>query len=1263
MSFASSIDHKHLKRSGNQALLLFSAARIGLAVFLLNTAAQAQIAIQDGSPLTITHSTGTALSLPLTVTAGAGVLVVILEDKGASLPEPTTLTWNGQTLVREVQTAYTPSALRSIAIYHLYNPLPGTANITGTLGAGVSDKWVTAYTLTGVDTDIAPITRSVNTGSSTTGVTSLSVNASGVAAGSWATVSSVFSNLGTVTITGTGGTATTVSDAGFATTVATAGYVAGLSAGSVTLTQTFVPNAGVGAQKSNFAVAIFTPTSAATVYTPQRFGIKFLGNTTYPVNTTAGVVPMPNWNNIDNGSFTTGSILSSDGSASATLTISGSGGDREWKSGVYPDGGNFSLLYGYQDAARNEPATNVISGLTRTAYDIYLYTGGEEIRPAAAGQYLANYTINGTTYYTATKDGRSALWNIVQGTTVPTNSNEYPSTLAPGHYIRINNVVPVGGAITIAANTDNLSFRSPLNGIQLIQLGKAPQILTPPLDHRLYTGGTLQLHVEAQSANTMTYRWRRNGVDLINGGNISGADTTSLTITNLVVGDTGDYDVVVSNSFGSATSEAKHTDVVVMTQADAAFEAWLATYKRVDERGATFITESIVDRYWAWAWQQAFMHWTVTDAYNHTPSPDHERLIYKLQNTFLKQEGNTLTWQNWNDDIQWEVIALSKGYPITGNPLARETAISAWNAVWTRGRDDTFGDGIWQKMPVGNSKTVLSNCPQIIGGLELYKITGDIAYIEKCEIIYDWVHENLFINTPEKASVDGLQMGQLIEGIAYLNDAEENGWTRLISNNVYNSGLFVQSACGLYEVTGNQQYLDDAILAANYMVNRQPIMDANNVNNGYFGAEQLVRGVARLASLNQNKLWPTYWPWMRAQCAAAWAMRRTDLNITRNRWTSPTPADIDLKALETHSAFLVQQLTPVTMPVTVDWANKLTGTIIGTTGTFSNGNTREKALDGNVATYFDAPTANANGAWVGLDLGTAKNISAIRYYPRTSEPDRMLGGIFQGANQANFSDAVTLYSVVIQPSLNVYHLMPVTSTQSFRYVRYLSPNGGFGNVSEVEFYAATPGPAAPTNMQARRNATSSILDWSPVAGAASYKVKRSTTTGGPYQEVAGSVLTNSYTDAISDPDSRYFYVVSGVSGSSVEGAISAEAEAVDAYRAWAIASGLAPNAANSAFNLDGDGDGISNGLEYGVPGGLKTAPPVGSDVQLTADVRVDEFLSIILLKSTDLNSWTPLPAMQVIEPSDAAIGFRRLSLTDPVGTEQQRNFYRIKVAR
>lgn len=221
------------------------------------------IGLQDGNPLAITpyNVSGTALSHPFTVTAGASVMVVCIEDRGANLAEPATLTWGSQTLTRDVQTAYNNGNQRSLAIYSLTNPIPGTGNISGTFTATLSYWAVTAYTLNGVDTTIAPIAASVNTGT-TGGTTNLNISVSGIAGGSWAAVNALTANnTQPVFINGTNAasatlTGTTVSDTNVAAaTFSTAGYVAGLGAGANIFTA-YQPGGG---QKENFAIDIFSP--------------------------------------------------------------------------------------------------------------------------------------------------------------------------------------------------------------------------------------------------------------------------------------------------------------------------------------------------------------------------------------------------------------------------------------------------------------------------------------------------------------------------------------------------------------------------------------------------------------------------------------------------------------------------------------------------------------------------------------------------------------------------------------------------------------------------------------------------------------------------------------------------------------------------------------------------------------------------------------------------------------------------------------------
>lgn len=56
------------------------------------------------------------------------------------------------------------------------------------------------------------------------------------------------------------------------------------------------------------------------------------------------------------------------------------------------------------------------------------------------------------------------------------------------------------------------------------------------------------------------------------------------------------------------------------------------------------------------------------------------------------------------------------------------------------------------------------------------------------------------------------------------------------------------------------------------------------------------------------------------------------------------------------------------------------------------------------------------------------------------------------ANRSDASDSVTLGTVLAQPAAGVLTTLTVTNVEAFRYVRYLSPNGGFGNVAELGFY-------------------------------------------------------------------------------------------------------------------------------------------------------------------------------------------------------------------
>ena len=83
-------------------------------------------------------------------------------------------------------------------------------------------------------------------------------------------------------------------------------------------------------------------------------------------------------------------------------------------------------------------------------------------------------------------------------------------------------------------------------------------ITTQPASQTNYVGLTASFAVTASGLPPLSYQWQveSNGVyaNLSNGGQFSGVTNATLSISSLVLGNATNYDVVVSNSYGSVTS-------------------------------------------------------------------------------------------------------------------------------------------------------------------------------------------------------------------------------------------------------------------------------------------------------------------------------------------------------------------------------------------------------------------------------------------------------------------------------------------------------------------------------------------------------------------------------------------------------------------------------------------------------------------------------------------------------------------------------------
>ncbi len=82
----------------------------------------------------------------------------------------------------------------------------------------------------------------------------------------------------------------------------------------------------------------------------------------------------------------------------------------------------------------------------------------------------------------------------------------------------------------------------------------SPSITAGPQSATVNAGDSTNFTVTATGGGTLTYQWRKNGANLSDGGNISGASSTSLNLSNIGANDAGSYDVVVANQVGSTTS-------------------------------------------------------------------------------------------------------------------------------------------------------------------------------------------------------------------------------------------------------------------------------------------------------------------------------------------------------------------------------------------------------------------------------------------------------------------------------------------------------------------------------------------------------------------------------------------------------------------------------------------------------------------------------------------------------------------------------------
>ncbi|HBM79880.1 MAG TPA: glycosyl hydrolase, partial [Clostridiaceae bacterium] len=272
----------------------------------------------------------------------------------------------------------------------------------------------------------------------------------------------------------------------------------------------------------------------------------------------------------------------------------------------------------------------------------------------------------------------------------------------------------------------------------------------------------------------------------------------------------------------------------------------------------------------------------VMDAYINTSNQDlKSKLRAQIDQVYdgtVKKYGSDWTNNHFNDDIMWWAMASARAYQLTGEQKYIDQAIKHFDFVYDTQWDGSFlNGGIWWQNSDHSTKNACINFPAAEAAVYLYNITKNAHYLDAAEKIYRWGKTML---------TDG--NGKVYDRIEVVNGV-------CTDSTHYNQGTFIGSAVGLYNITGNTVYLDDAVKATKYTKNS--LVDANGIlnyegGNGDLkgGKTILVRNLAMLQKALDKRDESNYAEfaqelneWIATNVQTAWNNRNSE-NIIDGNW-------------------------------------------------------------------------------------------------------------------------------------------------------------------------------------------------------------------------------------------------------------------------------------------------------------------------------------------------------------------------------------------
>ena len=234
-------------------------------------------------------------------------------------------------------------------------------------------------------------------------------------------------------------------------------------------------------------------------------------------------------------------------------------------------------------------------------------------------------------------------------------------------------------------------------------------------------------------------------------------------------------------------------------------------------------------------WWNAHVLDVLVDA--HLRGQDQEAMMLTILNG-IKSNNNDQFPIDYYDDMEWLALASLRAYHATGHRDFLEAAEILWEDIKTGWNDHQGGGIAWRKNQL-DYKNTPANAPAVILAARLYKERQDSDDWAWAKKIYQW----------QKSHLVDKETGLVWDGVNRNGDHKIDKAWRF----TYNQGVYIGAAMELYDLTGDEVYLNDAIKTADLVIaddHLSPggILKSEGAGDGGLFKGILVRYLAELVS-------------------------------------------------------------------------------------------------------------------------------------------------------------------------------------------------------------------------------------------------------------------------------------------------------------------------------------------------------------------------------------------------------------------------------